>query len=202
MATSQGYLPGRWLGLVLSMSILSAAGAAATPLVLNPSSYQATVEAFNQGDTELVTNAVPNARAWDWMVENVPWFDCSDKELQKIYYFRWWTFRKHLKQTPPGYIVTEFLPPVPWAGKFNSISCAAGHHIDEGRWLRDRRYLDDYIRFWFRGGGKPRQYSCWLAQAVYQRYQVTGDRAFTVDLLPDLVNNFNGWEKDRFDPAV
>src|SRR5262249_40574796 len=125
----------------------------AAPFILKPDSYRERIESFIRGDAELVTNAVPNARVWDWMEKNIPWFDCSDKELEEIYYFRWWTFRKHLKQTPAGYIITEFLPPVPWAGKFNSISCAAGHHIDEGRWLRDRRYLDDYIRFWFRGGG-------------------------------------------------
>lgn len=182
--------------------LYSFASLAATHLILDPAAYRATVEAFNRGDIELTTNAVPNARVWGWMLENIPWFDCSDKSLEEIYYFRWWTYRKHLKKTPAGYIVSEFLPAVPWAGKFNSISCAAGHHIDEGRWLHDRSYLDDYIRFWFRGGGRPRQYSCWLAQAVYQRYQLTGDRAFTVDLLPDLVRNFKGWEQDRFDRAV
>jgi hypothetical protein len=194
--------PDHWLGLTIGFLLLAITPSRATPLILKPSAYQKTVEAFNRGDAELTTNAVPNTRAWDWMKENIPWFDCSDKELQEIYYFRWWTFRKHLKQTPAGYIVTEFLPSVPWAGKFNSISCAAGHHIDEGRWLHDRRYLDDYIRFWFRDGGNPRLYSCWLAQAVFQRYQVTGDKAFTVDLLPDLVKNFQGWEKERFDQAI
>jgi hypothetical protein len=127
----------------------------AAPIILSPSAYQKGIDEFNRGDVELITNTVPNARAWEWMKENIPWFDCSDKEIQEIYYFRWWTFRKHLKLTPAGYIVTEFLPPVPWAGKFNSISCAAGHHIDEGRWLHDRRYLDDYIRFWFSRRRKP-----------------------------------------------
>jgi len=188
--------------LVFACLFAAPVASRAAPLILSPSSYQKTIDDFNRGDAELTTNTVPNARAWEWMRENIPWFDCSDKEIQDTYYFRWWTFRKHLKLTPVGYIVTEFLPPVPWAGKFNSISCAAGHHIDEGRWVHDRRYLDDYIRFWFRGGGNPRLYSCWLAQAVFQRYQLTGDRAFTIDLLPDLVENFHGWEKERFDQEV
>lgn len=190
------------LKLAFACFIIGAERLQAKPVVLNPSTYEKTVVAFNRDDTELTTNAVPNGRAWDWMRENIPWFDCSDKQIEEIYYFRWWTFRKHLKQTPSGYIVTEFLPTVPWGGKFNSISCAAGHHIDEGRWLHDRRYLDDYTRFWFRGGGNPRQYSCWLAQATFQRYQVTGDRDFTAALLPDLVTNFHGWERERFDPAM
>jgi hypothetical protein len=61
--------------------------------------------------------------------QNIPWFDCSDKELEEIYYFRWWTFRKHLKLTPAGYIITEFLPAVPWGGKFNSIIMGKGFRI-------------------------------------------------------------------------
>ena len=43
-------------------------------------------------------------------------------------------FKKHLQQTPDGFVVTEFLPKVGWAGKHNTISCAAGHHFREGRW--------------------------------------------------------------------
>ena len=46
---------------------------------------------------------VPNADAADWMAANVPLFDCPDATFEKIYYFRWWTFRKHIKQTPQGY---------------------------------------------------------------------------------------------------
>jgi hypothetical protein len=187
-----------WLGVLLTVACMSYA----QPLLLRPESYHSIFEDFNRADVEGITNAVPNAQVWEWMKQNIPWFECSDKEIQEIYYFRWWTLRKHLKATPQGYIITEFLPSVPWAGKYNSISCAAGHHIDEGRWLHDQRYLDDYIRFWFRGGGSPRQYSCWLGQAIYARYQVTGDRGFTVDLLPDLVRNYEGWEQERFDPSL
>src|SRR5690242_15257861 len=115
--------PGFWLRLTGAFLMAASVASCAKPIILSPQSYEATVESFNRGDTELTTNAISNARAWDWMKENIPWFDCSDKEIQEIYYFRWWTFRKHLSQSPAGYIITEFLPPVPWAGKFNSISC-------------------------------------------------------------------------------
>ncbi len=70
----------------------------------------------------------------------------------------------------------EFLPKVDGAGKNYSISCAAGHHIYEGRWLADPEYLNDYGAFWFGGGGDPKSYSFWVADAVWQRYRVTGDR--------------------------
>lgn len=138
--------------------------------------------------------------AW-WIEANVPLFECSDKQLQEIYYFRWHVYREHLKQTPAGWIVTEFLPDVPWAGKYNSISCAAGHHIYEGRWIRDPKYMDDYSRFWFRGGGEPRRYSFWAADAIYARYEVNLDFPFATDLLPDLVRNYEAWEKDHRDPS-
>ena len=95
---------------------------------------------------------ISNANAWEWMVANVPLFSCPDAQLEEIYYFRWWTFRKHIRQTPHGFVVTEFLAPVKHAGPYNTISCAFGHHLAEGSWLRDRRPLDDYTRFWFRSG--------------------------------------------------
>ncbi|MFC1714553.1 glycosyl hydrolase family 65 protein [Candidatus Poribacteria bacterium] len=90
--------------------------------------------------------------------------------------------------------MTEFLPRVSWSGKHNTISCAAGHHFYEGRWLANPRYLDDYTLFWFRRGGEPRRYSFWAADAIYARYLVNHKRAFLVSLLDDLVANFEAWE--------
>ena len=117
-----------------------------TAAVLNAESFQHYVEDFNRQDNELYAGSFPNTAAWDFLKNNIPWLDCPDEDLQATYYFRWWTYRKHLKQTPGGFIVDEFLPPVPWAGKYNSISCAAGHHLYEGRWLRHAKFLDDYSR--------------------------------------------------------
>ncbi|MEI7908743.1 MAG: glycosyl hydrolase family 65 protein [Verrucomicrobiota bacterium] len=106
---------------------------------------------------------------------------------------------KHIKQTPAGFIVDEFLPNVGWAGGFNSISCAAGHHLREGRWLLDPKYMRDYTMFWLRKGGAPRLYSFWIADSVWQRYCVTGDRAEALDLLPDLIKNYQAWENEKRD---
>lgn len=36
----------------------------------------------------------------------------------------------------------------PWA----TLNDATGFHLGEGRWLRDRRYSDDYIRHMYNGG--------------------------------------------------
>jgi predicted GH43/DUF377 family glycosyl hydrolase len=172
---------------------------AARAAVLQAETLRHYVDTLNANDRELYSQHIPNAAAWDFLKVNIPLLDCPDREIEEIYYFRWWTFRKHIKQTPEGFVITEFLPAVPWAGKFNTINCAAGHHLREGRWLADPRYLDDYASFWFRKGGEPRRYSFWAADAVWARAQVTGDDRLARELLPDLVTNYVAWEKSNRD---
>jgi hypothetical protein len=170
--------------------------------VLKPAAFAPHNARFNAMEDENVTNLVPNARALDWLAANIPRFECPDPEVEEIYYFRWWSFRKHLKQTTNGFVFTEFLVPMRHAGPHNTISCAAGHHLAEGRWLYEQRYLDDYIRFWLRGhAGKPQphfhQFSSWFAAAVWERYLVNGDRAFVTGILDDLVADYRSWEMER-----
>jgi hypothetical protein len=137
----------------------------------------------------------------DWPRHEAPLFECPDTNIQEIYNYRWRLFHKHLKKTSDGFVVTEFLPPVGWAGKHNTISCAAGHHFREGRWLHDSSYLDDYARFWFRKGGEPRRYSFWAADSLFAHYLVTGDGALLKELLPDLIHNYQAWEKTHRDES-
>jgi len=170
------------------------------PLVLRAETFQTYVDSFNQNDHPPLGQYIPNASAWAWMRQNVPLFECPDKDIELTYYFRWWMYRKHIKQTPDGFVITEFLPPVGWAGKHNTISCAAGHHLYEGRWIHDPTYLDDYSLFWFRKGGEPRRYSFWAADSIYGRCLVTGNKSLPVDLLPDLIANHEAWEKTKQDP--
>lgn len=188
-------------GFVLVWGMTDAARAQAgptpPPAVLRPETFKGYIDSFNASDNELYRGYVSNAAAWSFLETNIPWFECPDKSIEKTYYFRWWTFRKHIQLTPDGFIITEFLPNVPWAGKDNSIDCAAGHHFYEGRWLADPKYLDDYAVFWFRKGGEPRRYSFWAADAIWARYLVTGDVRLTVDLLPDLAANYRAWEESH-----
>lgn len=166
---------------------------------LKPLHYKHYIDSFNASDQELYPQYIPNAKSWDFLKENMPLFDCPDKMMEQTWYFRWWTYRKHIKRTPDGFIITEFLPPVPWSGKYNSISCPAGHHFYEGRWLNDPQYLRDYAKFWFRGGGSPRVYSFWAADAVFKYYEVTGDKQLPAELLPDLIQNYKAWEQNNLD---
>jgi hypothetical protein len=159
------------------------------------------VERFNDADEELTVQMIPNSGAADFLTTNIPRFECPDKQLEEIYYFRWWTYRKHIKQTPEGYIITEFLPTVPWSGKYNGICCPAMHHYNEGRWLHNRTYLDSYTRYWLCGGGSLRAYSFPVARSLYNYYLATGDDSLLRTYLPDLIANFEAWERERFDES-
>ncbi len=161
---------------------------------------------FNSLDSEDVKNYVSNAHAAKWIAANAPLFECPDSAIQKIYYYRWWTFRKHLKETPAGFIFTEFITPVKHAGKYNAISCALGHHIYEGRWLNDQKYLDQYIRFWVlkdKTFPAPRfhAFSSWVDDAIYNRYLVHQDKNFVTALLPELDADYRKWESEKQLPS-
>jgi hypothetical protein len=188
-----------FLGGLMAAAAPFGLAATRTPPALRPESFQHYIESFNRNDEERAATFIDNKSSWEFLRENIPLFECSDKTLEEIYYFRWWTYRKHIAKTPAGFVITEFLPDVPWAGKFNTISCAAGHHFHEGRWLRNRAYLDDYARFWFRGGGEPRRYSFWAAESILARAMVTQDQQLPIDLLPDLVENYRQWEQTHRD---
>ena len=156
------------------------------------------VDKFNSNDEEIIKQHIENAKAYEWLEENIPLLECPDHEVEETYYFRWWVYRKHIKDTPEGFIITEFLPDVYWAGKYNSINCAVGHHLYEGRWLKNSSiYLEDDIRFWIKGSGDIRSYSTWIADAVYQYCLVQGNFDIALDLLPEMKDNFRQWEKEH-----
>ena len=58
----------------------------------------------------------------------IPLVEAEDKTLEEIYYFRWHTYCQQIKKTPLGYVVTEFLTEVPWAGIYNTINCPLRTH--------------------------------------------------------------------------
>ena len=153
------------------------------------------VDFFNKNDEESYHNLIPNDRAYEWLKDEIPLFFCPDKDIEKAYYFRWWTYRKHLRLTDDGYIITEFLPPVPWSGKHNEINAAVGHHIYEGRWLKNgKKYLSDYIRFFLDNPDRGHQYSAWLVDALFRLCEIDNDYTLGKELLPKLVAYYEEWE--------
>ena len=171
--------------------------------MLDRDAFRRHVEYFNGMVEEGVVNRIPNAGAWEWMKENVPFFTCPDQNVEQIYYYRWWALRKHIKKTPAGFILTEFIRPVRHATQYNAISCALGHHVAEGRWLRDRRYIDEYLNFWLRSGENGglqqhfHRYSGWAAAAAHERWLVDADTDFLLSLLDPLILDYRAWEKER-----
>lgn len=157
------------------------------------------VDYFNTMEDENIAQAIPNAQAAEWMRANVPLFECPQKNFEEMYYYRWWTLRKHIKNTPVGYGMTEFLVQRSYADKYNLIACAIGHHVSESRWLRDPQYLDQILHTWYRGneGGamkKMNKFSSWNPWAVYGRYLVDADKDYMLDLYKDLDAEYKRWE--------
>jgi hypothetical protein len=157
---------------------------------------------FNSIDTETVKNYVNNDNSFKWLVDNVPLFECPDSAIEKIYYYRWWTFRKQLVQTPDGFVFTEFITNVNWAGEYNTVSSALGHQIYEGRCLRNPEYTRDYINFWLFDDPKQAKphlhaFSSWIADAVYNFYLVNLNKPFIEHALIPLNNDYHLWETER-----
>ena len=170
--------------------------------ILKYENFRHYVDYFNRMEDENIVQAIPNSKANEWMEKNVPLFECPQDNFEEMYYYRWWTLRKHIKKTPVGYVMTEFLVDRSYADKYNMISCALGHHIYESRWLHEPQYLDQYVHAWYRGNeGKPmeklRKFSSWTADALYHRFLVNNDKKFLIDMLPDLEWEYCSWESDH-----
>ena len=184
----------------------SSRDADASAAVLRYNDYAPYVDYFNNMEDENIVQAIPNSESSAWMKENIPLFDCPDKDMEEMYYYRWWTLRKHIKNTPVGYGMTEFLVDRNYADKYNLIACAIGHHIYESRWLRDQKYLDGIINTWYHGNeGKPMnkmmKFSSWNPDAVYGRYLVNGDLKRLEKMYPDLKAEYARWEESNRLPS-
>ena len=177
----------------------SSQDANATASVLNYKDFDHYVKVFNESEDENIAQAIPNAEASAWMEKNIPLFACPQHNFEEMFYFRWWTLRKHIKETPVGYGMTEFLVQRSYSDKYNLIACAVGHHIHESRWLHNDEYLDQILHTWYRGneGGmmaKFNKFSSWNPWAVYNRYLVNMDEEYLKDLYKDLKAEYKYWE--------
>ena len=156
------------------------------------------IEKFNKDDNEYYKQDISNSDAEKWMNENIPKIEIPDKTIEEIYYFRWWVFRKHIKTTPDGFVITEFLPKVPWGGTYNTIIAASGHHIAEARWLKCGKILiEDYLKIWLEEKSNTYLYSSWIIYSFYEYCLRTGDFSFGVENLPLLMRYYDTIEKEH-----
>lgn len=137
-----------------------------------------------------------------WYLSNTPFFECSDTTLQEVWYYRWKMYKAHLRRTgDDDWVVTEFINHVAWdRDPWCTINAASMHHIHEGRWLRDDRYMNGYINYLCRQGGNNHHYSESIADAAWQRYLVNGDSAFLLMQLDSLVSAYDQWS-DHYDSS-
>lgn len=193
------------LGACLSGFVFASEAPPASAASGGPASGGVSVEdyvaRFNALEPRAPAHAVPDSEAAAWLAKNAPRFECPDAEVEEIYWFRWWALRKHLRKDAGSgrWVFTEFVT------RPRPVSSGLGHHLMEGRWLRDQTWHDDYVLYWLRGhegGPQPHlhKYSQWLAHALWRRSLVTGDRAGLAALLDELVADYRRWEAERRRP--
>jgi hypothetical protein len=168
--------------LLLLSGLLAAVASSAPYYVLNVSDFEPLL-----------------AEDTTWAANNIPLFESSDKVLTSTYYFRWRTYKRHINNVTGrtdgvNYVVTEFSPKVSWAGKYNTINCAAGHHILEGRWLRDQDIMDSYVKWWVASDSRHNYYY-WYAHSLLERVKLSGDLSVVVEVLPSYIGQFEKYAK-------
>ncbi|WP_067732553.1 MGH1-like glycoside hydrolase domain-containing protein [Novosphingobium naphthalenivorans] len=136
-----------------------------------------------------------------WYEHRIPFFQSADPRIDDVYYYRWSIFRAHQRDLGVrGYITTEFADDVSWQREpYASLNDASGFHIAEGRWLNDRRFTDDYINFMYEGGN-DRHFTDYMADSVWGRYLVDGDRAAATRHLAVMRHIYGLWD-DHYDFA-
>ena len=135
-----------------------------------------------------------------WYLDKIPFFECSDKQIEQVYYYRWKMYKAHIRNVGQDkFVITEFINHVPWDREpWCTINAATMHHIYEGRWLKDDRYMNGYINYLFQEGGNDRRYSESVADAAYARYLVNADSAFIVQQLNSMMGVYERWS-DHWD---
>ena len=137
-----------------------------------------------------------------WYLDNIPFVDFPDPQIQEIYYYRTSVLKRHLVYTHEshGWIFTEFIQPVPWSSKFQTIPDSAPHQIQEARWLRDPSYVKDVIITYTRGGVETLAgvtYTHYLHQSFLEAAQVNGDVDFLAAQLDGMIHMYNLWNSTR-----
>ena len=171
-----------------------------TFVLLKPADYHHYIDTFGADELAATHQAAPNE--WPWLEANIPLFDCSNKQFEDMYYFRWFAWEKHVVHTSGhGYLITEWLhrPDLPNGGV---LPDAAQFHLREARWLRNPQIAEDYARYWISPDARPRLYSFALATSVRDVMLATGDTKLGTSMLPGLIANYKAWVATQFDPSV
>lgn len=137
-----------------------------------------------------------------WYLDNIPFFECSDKQIEQVYYYRWKLYKAHIRNVNNnGHVITEFIDHVSWdRDPWCTINAASMHHIYEGRWLKNKTFVNDYINYLWQQGGNNRRYSESIADATWANYLVNADKAFVSSQLDSMKSIYNQWS-DHWEEA-
>ncbi|KAF2230621.1 hypothetical protein EV356DRAFT_453439, partial [Viridothelium virens] len=133
-----------------------------------------------------------------WYLDNIPFVDFPDSAIQDVYYYRASVIKRHLKfaHEGHGWSFTEFIHPVAWASKLQTIPDSAPHHMVECRWLRNPNFVKDLIQLYTRAGVEAISgisYTHYNHRAIYEAAQALGDTTFLTSQLYGMIDSYNLW---------
>ena len=172
-------------------------------------SAQDPVRPYPLPDTYLSSTSILNHSAYiegfdepQWYLDNIPFVDLPDAAVQQIYYYRTSVLKRHLVYTHEGHgwVFTEFIQPVPWASRFQSIPDSTPHQILEARWLRDPSYINDVIQLYTRAGLEKIAgvtYTHYLHDSFVEATEVTGNLPFLLSQLDGMIEMYYLWNSTR-----
>ena len=160
--------------------------------------YEDYFSKFNDNDLSSVIPFIDNQKATDFLLENAPRLYCPDQVIEETFAFRTWVMRKHVKKTPAGFLITEFLPDVYWAGKFNTINAPLIHHLNEFRWLKNADDFLDYVKFFLSADNGAYSYHVPALAEMYEFCILTDNEKFLKDNVSLFENYFKVWVDTHF----
>ena len=175
---------------------------------------------------------ITGAAAFAFAKEQLPFIDLpasTEEDIMAAYYYRTKVLREHIIDTgfpDAPFAVSECKFPTTqanmsahpptivngtvgclWGDQNGVINAASGHHIAEGSWLRDPKYMNSYLNYFFKGAHypngtrastySPRTYTSWQVTAALKKLKNDGDLKFVASLLPAFVSNFQGWVREH-----
>jgi hypothetical protein len=174
---------------------------AAVALTTWPSTAAAQKSAIHEPalPREAIANKYFGADA-PWFLNNIPFLEIDDHEIQDIYFYRWKLLRSHIREIgPQGTTLLEFLDNVPWARQpYTDLNDSASFHLMEARWMRDPTVVNDLIDHLYTGGANDRHFSESIAAATEATTRITGDPGPALRQLDAMQSIYNAWD-DHFD---
>jgi hypothetical protein len=146
-----------------------------------------------------------------WFDSNIACFTCSDPDIAKMYYHRWYNVKKNSMNPQLGKLQHRTFAEGRWTSDWyaNVISYGAGHQIDESRWLRDPSYAWGHLQTWTDNprpdgiypshitpkGQQGGQYTDWITSTAWDAYLVHPDRPTLAKVADTLARNAEAWRK-------